>query len=111
MGGGSKSTTTTTVTRSPEEIAYTKQQIALAQKQMDLVEQQTNIQSDIFAITKPLLEKWGMLVDQDIAAQTSPEALAQKAKYDQLTNLQLDSQIRNQPLQDELLQMQFLSKV
>jgi hypothetical protein len=106
MGGGSKTTTTTTVTRTPEEIEYTKQQIKLAQQQMQLIEEQHGIQTEIYAITKPLLEKWSMLIDQDLADQNSPEAQALKTKQNQLTQMQLDSQIHNQPLQDEILQRQ-----
>ena len=94
------------MTQTPEEIEYTKQQIELAKQQLALTEEMHGWQSDIFAITKPLLEKYALLVDQDFAKQSSPEYQALQAKYGQLEEAQLDQAIRNLPMQDELLQLQ-----
>ena len=106
MGGGSKTTTTTTVTRTPEEIEYTKQQIELAKQQLALIDEEHGWQSEIYAITKPLLEKYALMIDQDYAEYNSPEYQATRAKQNQLNSAQLDSAIRNLPIQDELLQRQ-----
>lgn len=94
------------MTQTPEEIEYTKQQIELAKQQLALTQEMHGWQSDIFNITKPLLEKYALLVDQDFAKQSSPEYQALQAKYGQLEEAQLDQQIRNLPLQDEMLQLQ-----
>jgi len=106
MGGGSKTTTSTTVTRTPEEIEYTKQQIELAKQQLALVEEEHGWQSEIYALTKPLLEKYALMVDQDFAEMQSPEYQAMKAKQQQLDTANIDAQLRNLPMQEELLQRQ-----
>jgi len=106
MGGGSKTTSSTTVTRTPEEIEYTKQQIELAKQQLALVQEEHGWQSEIYALTKPLLEKYALMVDQDFAEMQSPEFQAMKAKQQQLDTANIDAQLRNLPLQEELLQRQ-----
>lgn len=106
MGGGSKTTSTTTVTQTAEEKAYTQKQIELATKQLQYLEEQHQIQTDIYTLTKPLLEQYTLLAQQDIAEQNSPEYQALKAKQNQLTTAQMDSALRNMPIQDELLQRQ-----
>jgi len=104
--GGSKTTTSTTVTRTPEEIEYTKQQIELAKQQLALVQEEHGWQSEIYALTKPLLEKYALMVDQDFAEMQSPEYQAMKAKQQQLDTANIDAQLRNLPMQEELLQRQ-----
>lgn len=104
--GGSKTTTTTKVERTPEEIEYTKQQIELAKQQLKLVEEEHGWQSEIYTLTKPLLEKYALMVDQDFAEMQSPEYQAMKAKQQQLDTANIDAQLRNLPLQEELLQRQ-----
>lgn len=106
MGGGSKSTTTTTVTQTPEERAFTQKQIELATQQLRLVEEQHGWQSELYQLTKPLLQKYGLMVDQEFADYNTPEAAALRDKYRTLEGAQLDSQIRNLPIQEELLQRQ-----
>jgi len=104
--GGSKTTTTTKVERTPEEIEYTKQQIELAKQQLKLVEEEHGWQSEIYALTKPLLEKYALMVDQDFADMQTPEYQAMKQKQQQLDTANIDAQLRNLPLQEELLQRQ-----
>lgn len=104
MGGGSK--TSTTVNTSPEERAYQKAQTDLAVQQLQLTQQQHGWQSEIFALTKPLLEKYSLLTNQQLTEYNSPEAAANRLKGQQLETAQLDQTIRNMPVQDELLQRQ-----
>lgn len=106
MGGGQKSTTTTTVTQTPEEKEFTKQQIELAKQQLRLVEEQHGWQSEIYAITKPLLEKYGLMIEDEFTRYNTPEAQALRDRYAQLESAQLDAQLRNLPIQEELLQLQ-----
>lgn len=104
--GGQKSTTTTTVTQTPEEKEYTRQQIELAKQQLALTQEEHGWQSEIYAITKPLLEKYGLMVSDEFDRYNAPGAQALRDKYASLEEAQLDSQIRNLPVQDELLQLQ-----
>lgn len=105
MGGG-KTTSTTTVTQTAEEKEYTKQQIELAKQQLKLVEEQHGWQSEIYTLTKPLLEKYALMVDQDFAEYNSPEVAALRAKQRELDTAQVDSAIRQLPVQEELMQLQ-----
>jgi len=104
--GGSKTTSSTTVTRTPEEIEYTKQQIELAKQQLALVQEEHGWQSEIYALTKPLLEKYALMVDQDFAEMQSPAYQEMKAKQQLLDTANIDAQLRNLPMQEELLQRQ-----
>lgn len=105
MGGG-KSTTTTTVTRTPEETEYTRQQIELAKQQLQLLEEQHGWQSEIFALTKPLLQKYALLVEQDFQDANDPALRDMRNRQRQLESAQLDAAIRNLPIQQELLERQ-----
>lgn len=104
--GGSKTTQTTKVTQTPEEKEFTRQQIELAKQQLALTEEQHGWQSEIFALTKPLLEKYSLLVGQQYDDYNSPAAVALRDRYSQLESAQLDQQLQNIPLQNELLQHQ-----
>lgn len=106
MGGGQKSTTSTRVEQTPEEKEYTRVQIDLAKQQLRLVEQQSGWQSEIYEITKPLLAKYGLMVDQQFDEWNTPEAADLRARYRTLENAQLDATMRMMPIQEELLQMQ-----
>lgn len=105
MGGG-KTTTTTTVTQTAEEKEYTKQQIELAKQQLRLLEEQSGWQSEIYAITKPLLEKYALLIDEEFERNNDPEAIALRDKQRQLDSANLDAAINNLPKQQELLDRQ-----
>jgi hypothetical protein len=105
MGGG-KTTTTTTVTQTAEEKEYTRQQIELAKQQLQLLEEQHGWQSEIYAMTKPLLEKYALLIEQDFADANDPATIALRDKQRQLDALNIDAAINNVPIQQELLQRQ-----
>ena len=106
MGGGSKTTTTTKVEQTPEEKEFTRQQIELAKQQLKLVEEQHGWNSEIYALTKPLLEKYGLMVEQQFSEYNSPEAADLRERQRQLESASLDAQIRNLPIQERLLQLQ-----
>lgn len=105
MGGG-KSTQTTTVTRTPEETEYTRQQIELAKQQLAILEEQHGWQSEIFALTRPLLEQYSLLVQQEFEDANDPLVRDMRTRQRQLESEQLDAAIRNLPLQQELLDRQ-----
>jgi hypothetical protein len=104
--GGSKTTTTTTVTQTAEEKEYTKQQIELAKQQLRILEEQHGYQSEIYAMTKPLLEKYMLLVDEEFTQMNDPATIALRDKQRQLDTANLDAALRNLPIQEELLQRQ-----
>lgn len=104
--GGSKTTSTTTVTQTAEEKEYTKQQIELAKQQLQFLQEEHGWQSEIYTLTKPLLQKYSLMVEQDFAEMQTPEYQAMKAKQAQLDSLNLDSALRQVPIQEELLQRQ-----
>lgn len=106
MGGGSKSTTSTKVEQTPEEKEYNRVQIDLAKQQLRLVEEQHGWQSEIYNITRPLLAKYGLMVDQQFDEWNSPEAADLRTRYRDLESAQLDAQMRMLPIQEELMQMQ-----
>lgn len=106
MGGGSKSTTSTRVEQTPEEKEYNRVQIDLAKQQLRLVEEQHGWQSEIYNITRPLLAKYGLMVDQQFDEWNSPEAADLRTRYRDLESAQLDAQMRMLPIQEELMQMQ-----
>ncbi len=64
MGGGQKSTTATQYQQTPEEKEYNQVQIDLAKQQLALTQEQHGWNSEIFAMTKPLLAKYGLMVEQ-----------------------------------------------
>lgn len=105
MGGG-KTTTTTTVTQTAEEKEYTRQQIELAKQQLRLLEEQSGWQSEIYALTKPLLEKYALLIDEEFTRNNDPETIALRDKQRQLDSANLDAAINNLPKQQELLDRQ-----
>lgn len=105
MGGG-KTTTTTTVTQTAEEKEYTKQQIELAKQQLKILEEQHGWQSEIYTMTKPLLEKYSLLIDEEFARNNDPATIALRDKQRQLDTAQLDAAINNLPLQQEMLERQ-----
>ena len=106
MGGGQKSTTSTRVEQTPEEKEYNRVQIDLAKQQLALTQEQHGWQSEIYEITKPLLAKYGLMVDQQFDEWNTPEAADLRARYRNLESAQLDAQMRMMPIQEELLQMQ-----
>lgn len=106
MGGGQKSTTATQYQQTPEEKEYNQVQIDLAKQQLALTQEQHGWNSEIFAMTKPLLAKYGLMVEQQFNDYNSPEASDLRKRYASLENAQLDQQIRNMPIQDELMQLQ-----
>lgn len=105
MGGG-KTTTTTTVTQTAEEKEYTKQQIEMAKQQMALLQEQHGWQSEIYEITKPLLAKYALLVEQEFADYNDPVAATLREKQRTLDAANIDAAIANVPIQQELLQRQ-----
>lgn len=104
--GGSKTTSTTTVTQTAEEKEYTKQQIELAKQQLMLLEEQHGWQSEIYEITKPLLSKYALLIDEEFARNNDPATIALRDKQRQLDTANLDAAISNLPKQQELLDRQ-----
>lgn len=57
-------------------------------------------------MTKPLLEKYALLIEQDFADANDPATIALKQKQRQLDTAQLDAAINNLPMQQELLERQ-----
>jgi hypothetical protein len=78
---GSKQSSTTTVTRSPEEIAFQGKQLEIAQQQLDLIKQNAAFQQTAF-------DKYGPILDAQAAEMERQGARAKELE----------------PIQDELLQ-------
>lgn len=77
---------------SAEELAYIKSQQALADKQLELLNDQQSLQKDYLAEIKPIMEKQSQLIDQQLAAQLSPESQALQKQVLELQAGQMELQ-------------------
>lgn len=102
----SSKSSTTVAPPSPEEKAWIQTQMALAQKQMEILDKSFAANQDYMAQTKPLLEETIALQRQNIAAQNDPVAKEIASRTSELQLQQLRDQADLAPLQKQLAQKQ-----
>lgn len=109
-GIGGLGTTTTTQNLTPQQQQYLQTQIDMANKQLQLLDQQGGFQSSYLDSIRPLLDQQTKLMQQQYdafsAAQNDPLNAQMQKQASTLLQQQIDSQNQLAPLQQQLLEAQ-----